>query len=257
MLDEIYLVIPSCEYEHGLANSIVHVKSSYGPRFKEIGVGLIASEDEKLNFEIPFSVFPRSAKPDLKKNEAWLKQKFWNCFEDEFDVEGEGKLLKPEPEIPKKKAANAEQFLQKIDLFLLPKGYSITEVAYNQDMLDCIGIEVKYGIENKQNLKRQLNRYVDSKCLTKLYLVIGKEDIWIKEEIERSDIKCGIFLCDGREVKTILEAPKLQMQYDMFAYMPPMGNRVVIYEFGKPRSIKTIEPPPYSTNERKFFREWS
>ena len=60
-------------------------------------------------------------------------------------------------------------------------------------------------------------------------------------------------------VKTILEPPKLQMQYDMFAYMPPSGGGVTVYEFGKPKPIRTIDLPYHSYKDVEKILEvnWS
>lgn len=246
LLDEIYLVIPSHECEH--------LKSSYGDRLKELGVGL-ATLDENYNLTdvFPSSIFYRSTQPDLKENEAWLKQKLWNHFESEFDVEGEGILLKPLEEIKKLsgKAQNSTIFRNRIDLFLLTKNSSITEVAYNQDKLECVGIEVKYEIKSKKDLEgiinQQLNPYVESGALTRLYLAANTVSNALIEEMEKvRNRKFGFLLYNEGDVKTILEPPKLQMQYDLFAYMPPSGGQVTVYEFGKPKPIKTIDFPHHS-----------
>lgn len=253
MLDEVYLVIPAHECEH--------VRGSYGSYLEETGVGLVTlDENYNLSNVSPSSTFQHSAKPHLKENEAWLKQMLWNYFEPKFDVEGEGILPKPLEEMPQSELVSTpKKFLKNIDLFLLPKGSSITVVASNQDKLESIGIEVKYEIKNKKDLEslidKQLNPYAGSGALTRLYLAtIRKDNMWFVEEIKRMENrKFGFLLYDNGEVKRILEAPKLQMQYDMFAYMPPTGEKVTIYEFGKPRPIKTIECSPY-TNDKEFLR---
>ncbi len=254
MLDEVYLVIPAHECEH--------VRGSYGRYLEETGVGLVTlDENYNLSKVPPSSTFQHSAKPHLKENEAWLKQMLWNYFEPKFDVEGEGILPKPLEEMPQSELVlSPKKFLKNIDLFLLPKGSSITEVAYGQDKLESTGIEVKYEIKNRSALRKvidQLNSYAGSGALTRLYLAtMSKDDMWIVEEIKgMENRKFGLLLYDNEEVKTILEAPKLQMQYDMFAYMPPNGEKVTAYEFGKPKLIKTLECfPPYTNNE-EFLRK--
>lgn len=254
MLDEVYLVIPAHECEH--------VRGSYGSYLEETGVGLVTlDENYNLSNVSPSSTFQHSAQPhlNLKENEAWLKQMLWNYFEPKFDVEGEGILPKPLEEMPQSELVlSPKKFLKNIDLFLLPKGSSITEVAYNQDKLESTGIEVKYEIKNMGTLRKvidQLNFYAGSGALTRLYLAtMSKDNRWIVEEIKRMENrKFGLLLYDKGEVKTILEAPKLQVQYDMFAYMPPTGEKATIYEFGKPRPIKTIECSPY-TKDKEFLR---
>ena len=254
MLDDVYLVIPAHECEH--------VKSSYRRSYLEkTGVGLVTL-DENYNLSNVFSspTFQHSAQPHLKENEAWLKQMLWNYFEPKFDVEGEGILPKPLEEMPQSELVlSPKKFLKKIDLFLLPKGSSITEVAHSQEKLESIGIEVKYEIKNMGALRKvidQLNSYAGSGALTRLYLAtIRKDNMWIVEEIKRMENrKFGLFLYDNGEVKTILEAPKLQMQCDKFAYMTPNGEKVTAYEFGKPKLIKNLECfPPYTNNE-EFLR---
>ena len=252
-LDEVYLVIPAHECEH--------VRSSYGGYLEKTGVGLVTlDENYNLSNVSPSSTFQHSAQPhlNLKENEAWLKQMLWNYFEPKFDVEGEGILPKPLEEMPQSELVlSPKKFLKNIDLFLLPKGSSITEVAYNQDKLESTGIEVKYEIKNMGTLRKvidQLNFYAGSGALTRLYLAtMSKDNRWIVEEIKRMENrKFGLLLYDKGEVKTILEAPKLQVQYDMFAYMPPTGEKATIYEFGKPRPIKTIECSPH-TNDKEFL----
>lgn len=246
LLDELYLVIPSHECEH--------VDSSYGNHLKEIGAGL-ATLDENYNLTNVFSssTFHRSTQPDLKENEAWLKQRLWNRFESEFDVEGEGILPKPLEELKKLsgKAPNSKRFFKGIDLFLLTKNSSITEVAYNQDKLECIGIEVKYEIKSKKDLEgiinQQLNPYAESGALTRLYLATNTVSNALIKEMEKvRNRKFGFLLYNEGDVKTILEPPQLQVQYDMFAYMLPSGRGVTIYEFGKPKLIKTIDFPHHS-----------
>lgn len=256
MLDEVYLVIPLHECEH--------VKSSYGGYLKEIGVGLATLNGNDLSIVSPSSMFHRSMLPDLKQNEAWLRELLWNHFEGEFEGEGEGILPKPINVLKNLQfsmAPSPNRFLQKIDLFLLPKGRSITEVAYSQDKLECIGIEIKYEIKNEKTLEKiieQLNSYADSGVLTRLYLATAKRnDLWLVEKIKTvGNRKFGLLVCDGREVKTILEPPKLQIQYDMFAYMPPTGGRVTVYEFGKAKSTKTFDFYNYadSKGREEFFR---
>jgi hypothetical protein len=41
-------------------------------------------------------ILQRSQQPELKENEASLRQVLWNHFESEFNVECDGILLKPE-----------------------------------------------------------------------------------------------------------------------------------------------------------------
>lgn len=255
LLDEIYLVIPSHECEH--------VKSSYGNHLKEIGAGLTTlDENYNLTNVFPSSTFYRSTQPDLKENEAWLKQKLWNYFELQFDVEGEGILPKSLKEMKKLsgKAPSPKRFFKRIDLFLLTKNSSITEVAYNQDKLECIGIEVKYEIKTKKELEgiisQQLNPYAESGALTRLYLATSIVSNALIEEMEKvRNRKFGFLLYNEGNVKTILEPPKLQMQYDMFAYMPPSGEGVTVYEFGKPNPIKTIDFPYHNYKDiEKIFR---
>ena len=254
MLDKIYAVIPKNISERVLGSYENSIRS-------RAGLWLM---DKDYNFCEYFSspCFQRSKEPKLKENEVCLRQKFWNYFESKFDVEGEGILPKPSSKMPQyKRVSNPKKFLQNIDLFLLPKDCTITEVASNPDKLDAIGIEIKYGI-TKSSLKKiinQLNSYACSDALTKLYLAIDKRDGWLEEKIKTiKDRKFGLLLYDKREVKTKLEATKLQMKYDTFAYMSPSGKRISVYEFGKPKRVKTFEGyfhDYYTTNGKEFFRD--
>jgi len=137
---------------------------------------------------------------------------------------------------------NPSRFLQKTDLFLLPKGYSITDVAYNRDKLDAIGIEVKYNIE-KRNLKKiisQLNSYADSGALTRLYLAIPKESDLVEKLKNLKDRKFGLMIYKNGEPEIILESPKLEIRYDKLAYTSSTGYKITIYEFGKPKPISQV-----------------
>lgn len=186
----------------------------------------------------------------------------WNYFEPKFDVEGEGILPKPLEEMPQSEIGPShKKFLKNIDLFLLPKGSSITWVTYNQDKSDSVGIEVKYEIKNMGALRKvidQLNTYAGSGALTRLYLAtMRKDNMRFVEEIKGlENRKFWLLLYGNGEVKTTLEAPKLHMQYDMFAYMTPNGKSVTVYELGKPKLIKTIECSPY-TSDKKNLRNKS
>ncbi len=221
MLDEIYVVIPE-DITDRVLGSYRHVIEGC--------VGLIiVDKDYHFHELIASPILQRSQQPTLKENEASLRHVLWNHFESEFNVEFDGILLKPEVFKHKifRKTPNPYKFLQKIDIFLLPKGYSITEVAYKK--LDSIGVEVKYEIKNEKALKNiteQLNRYAESKCLTKLYLATSKIRERLIEKIERMDRKFGLLLWNGKDVETVIDAPKLEMLYDIFAYMLPSGRKV-------------------------------
>ena len=105
----------------------------------------------------------------------------------------------------------------------------------------------------EDTINKQLNPYADSGALTRLYLATKVISNKLIEEIEKKENrKFGLCIYDNGEVKKILASPKLQMQYDMFAYMSPVGEKIIVYEFGKPKPIKTIECSPY-TSDKKFF----
>jgi len=234
MLDEIYLVVPTDEVEHVLC--------SYGHYLASIGVGII-SIDGNGNYIIhrTSSEFQRLTEPSLEKNESWLRHVLWNYFEPEFDVEGEAFLPKPRDEVTIfRKASTPRIFLQKIDLFLLPKGCSITQIAYNQKKLDAIGIEVKYNKVNLSKVISQLNSYANSGALTKLYLAVAKENSLLERIEAIENRKFGLIVYENREARIALEAPKLEIYYDKFAYMPPKGDRITIYDFGKPKPIACV-----------------
>ena len=238
-LDEIYLVVPVNEAEH--------VKESYGHYLESIGVGLIAL-DENYNpiYILESFRFQRMTQPSLERNEAWLKHVLWNYFESKFDVEGEAVIPKPWEAIEKyqfKKASNPNRYLQRIDLFLLPKGYSITDVAYNQDKLDAIGIEVKYGIKKRslRTVISQLNSYANSGALTRLYLAVDRDDGLVEKIQAMKDRKFGLMIYRNGEVETVLESPKLKIKYDKLAFQYPSGNKIDVYEFGKPTDDHLIE----------------
>ena len=248
MLDEIYVVIPE--------DIAKRVLSSYAHVIKGCAGLMVVDKDYRFHElkDFPSHPLQRLNQPELKENEALLKQVLWNHFESEFNVECEGIL--PKPEVFKhsifRKTSNPYSFLQKIDLFLLPKGYSITEVAYKK--LDSIGVEIKYEIKSEKALKnivKQLNRYADSRGLTRLYLATSKINEQLIEKIERMDRKFGLLLWNGKEVETVIDAPRLEMLYDIFVYMPPSGEKVKIYEIGKPKSVKDLDFPYYHyTNTR-------
>jgi len=143
MLDEVYLVVPysCCE----------QVNSYYGRYLGGIGVGLAAIDDH-LKIVFRSAKHPRHGEPELKENEAWLRQMFWNHFESKYAVEGEGVVPRLREGLRKYSASRA--LLGSIDLFLLPKGSTITDVAFNQDKSESIGIEVKYKIKSENKLKK-------------------------------------------------------------------------------------------------------
>jgi hypothetical protein len=96
--------------------------------------------------------------------------------------------------------------------------------------------------------------------LTKLYLAVNVISNKLLEKIkEQKDRKFGLLLYDKGNFEKILDAPKLKINYDMFAYMHPEGGKITVYESGKPNSIKTVDFPHYKyangKGTKKFFRE--
>ena len=105
--------------------------------------------------------------------------------------------------------------------------------------MDAIGIEVKYSIE-KRNLRTiisQLNSYADSGALTKLYLAVAEENSLVKKIKVMKDIKFGLIVYHDGKVKTVLESPKLEVKYDKLAFQSPSGDKIEVYEFGKPKPV--------------------
>ena len=58
------------------------------------------------------------------------------------------------------------------------------------------------------------------------------------------DRKFGLMIYRNGEVEAVLESPKLEIKYDKLAFQSPKGNKIEVYEFGKPKPIAS-----YSTEE--------
>ena len=180
--------------------------------FEEEGIGLIVlDKNDKFVTLMKAKKLKRTLTPKLRRNEAWLIQKAWNCFESEgFRVEGEVEL----GNIPKRAK-------KKIDLTLLPRGMDLSFVAREQDRFDHIGIEVKYNIKSGRQLTgiilKQLNPYADSGCFTKVNLLVHERDSWVADKIGKlSDRKFGVIVFrDTAEIESLLEAPKLTMHLNV------------------------------------------
>jgi len=221
-------------------------------------VGLAAIDDH-LKIVFRSAKHPRYGKPELKENEAWLRQMFWNHFESKYAVEGEGVV--PRLREGLRKYSTSRALLGSIDLFLLPKGSTITDVAFNQDKSESIGIEVKYKIKSENKLKKiikeQLVPYAESGALTRLYLAIDKKsDSWIIEKLGgMSNRKFGVLVYDDGDVVTALEAPKLELKYDFLAFAHSTGREITVYEIGKARPVKTISTPNHMKGRELLKKE--
>lgn len=190
-LDKLYLVLPE--------EIINRVLKSYGWIFddeKELAdIGLMTVDKEgcvKTIKEAP--PLHRRYTPALEQNEEWLKQKIWNCLEEEgYRVEGECYILKPSEEIKfvlNKQHLEAKDFLLRIDLCILPDegGYPI-------------GIEVKDSIKSSKSgdVFRQLLEYALSKSLKKLYLAVFPREVSRAMKIEGVGKWFGIMVFTGEQ----------------------------------------------------------
>ncbi|MCD6410928.1 MAG: hypothetical protein J7L20_00660 [Thermoplasmata archaeon] len=167
-LDKLYLVLPE--------EIINRALKSYGWIFedeKELAdIGLMTVDKEgcvKTIKDAPS--LHRRYTPIFEQNEEWLKQKIWNCLEEEgYRVEGECYILKPNEEIIEfvlnRQHPAPMEFLLRIDLCILPE-----EGDYP------IGIEVKDRMNTSKLKDQQLLEYVLSKSLKKLYLAVPPREV--------------------------------------------------------------------------------
>jgi len=167
-------------------------------------IGIIENAD-KLN---------RTKTPELSKNnEAWVNHHVWKWAQ-ESD-----------------RAVTREGFLPGdyyIDISIFKGSSDTTEILENQDLYSHVGIESKGtgGLTSRDELRSQLNNYIESGGLTHLYLAVPKKS---REEIdpqigqqtltseESLDIpeNVGIITVDENgEVQIRREPKNIEMTYD-------------------------------------------
>lgn len=189
------------EVSSSLLNQLGLVQVSLAP---EIDIAIV-EQAEKLN---------RTGTPDLpRNNEAWVQHHAWEwAHQDSQAATREGLL-------PEDYYVDISSFVGSTDT---------TEILENQDQYSHVGIEAKgvSGLTPRDDLRDQLQNYLDSGGLTHLYLAVP---LRVHEQINphagqqtlvadnSSDIpqQVGIMTVDETgEVKIRREPTKVQMTYD-------------------------------------------
>ena len=184
--------------------------------FQPIEMGMIkVDENGRIEKIIKAERINRERKPKLPKdNEGWVRHYVWRKFGRICD----GALPNPERERP-----------LKIDIVSFRGSEDPSEIYLNQDKMDLIGIEAKGRNFNLRKTKEQLDMYLVSGGLTKLFLAIPegvKREGIVKEIPEEVGI---ITVNEEGDVETDREAEKVEMRYDsikfFMGYVEPKGGR--------------------------------
>lgn len=125
----------------------------------------------------------------------------------------------PEGSLPHPRKGSGRDTLN-IDLITFRDATSATESLKSEG--ETIGIEVKTesGVKSSR-IERQLEKYIKSECLTRLYLCVPKSTVGIAKniiselEIKESE-KIGLFSIGSGEISKIIEAKKLNQRYDAY-----------------------------------------
>jgi len=167
---------------------------------------------------------PREETPSLpRRNEAWVQHHVWDEYKrDGFTVIREGV-------IPQLGEDNNEP--SKIDILALTSEYT-TEIYKQQDRHESIGIEAKGENIRASGVASQLERYLSSGALTRLYLAVPESsrqqafDILTEEQTESTSSveseteenplsKVGIIIVDENgNTEKIRSAESLEMEFD-------------------------------------------
>lgn len=160
----------------------------------EMGMIKVDENDGKIEKIVKAERINRERTPELPKdNEGWVRHYTWK----KFGGICEGALPNPERGRP-----------LKIDIVSFRGSEDPSEIYLNRDKMDLIGIEAKGRNFNLRKTKEQLDKYMESGGLTKLFLAIPesvKRERIIKEIPEEVGI---ITVNEEGDVETEREAEK-------------------------------------------------
>jgi hypothetical protein len=176
-----------------------------------------------------------SAPPLSNMNESWVQHHAWL---------GYGTIR--EAVLP----CTTENSIRRIDVMRFEGAMTATDAYENQDESEVIGIEAKSGsaVSGASDIREQLRSYLDSGCLTQLYLAVpsnsqsGAETVLnVEEDDPISDV--GLMTVDEfGELNAVKTAKKRPQRYDSYVKVKGEREYTRAIGYGRVKPLEETEP---------------